>query len=547
MKKIILLTLISVVLLCSCENMYENQQKYEGEVVYPGKFDTIVGHIGFERVEIDLMRAGRIPSSQMHLGKAKKTKVVYDDKEIIIDSLTSYVNVTGLTQSRPYNFKVYAIDEHGNESVPKEISLIPYTKSDLINLAISPPRIKIFPSSAIVEWKGSLSSILMDFYGFKYSYVNKEGKKISGERVANTSFFVTKIEAGRQVDVSVDYKVIPRVNRISIIDTVTFTDVVTFEMPKQSAYFTPDEKDVLLANGITDFSTTAVSDINKLIYPIHANSLLDIMYFSNLETLDLTGGKLFKLPSLLYVKGSLHEVVGGGDYAPCLRKAGDISIGNQQMLKELLESETLKKVYYRPNSMGLDDVLAPFVKTGVVELIEGPKSVLLDNQFYLDSRVQSSYFHVDIEFPANDAPSGEGLENIYKVTCKKKSSSIIFALPAEYQFNVEDYKYLKFKVYTPSKNSLSGEYSKFQRLWPRYMNCLWNYRGNSNFGQELWNDKKFNIPDEDLQKWTDIILDLSELKGKHSRVIILNIGGEPGINPSSDIIYYFANFRFEKE
>ena len=124
----------------SCEDMYEKQELYEGEVVYPAKYDTVVGHIGFERVEIDLMSAGRIPSSQIKLGKAKKTKITYDDQEIVIDSLVSWVNITGLTQSKLYRFNITTVDEYGNESVPQEIALIPFTSSDLAGFAVSPPR-----------------------------------------------------------------------------------------------------------------------------------------------------------------------------------------------------------------------------------------------------------------------------------------------------------------------------------------------------------------------------------------------------------------------
>src|SRR3546814_15529128 len=60
--------------LASCDGMYDTLEEYSGEVVYPAKYDTIVGHIGYERVEIDLMKAGRIPSSDIMMGKAVKTR-----------------------------------------------------------------------------------------------------------------------------------------------------------------------------------------------------------------------------------------------------------------------------------------------------------------------------------------------------------------------------------------------------------------------------------------------------------------------------------------
>src|SRR5690606_31744132 len=134
---------------------------------------------------------------------------------------------------------------------------------------------------------------------------------------------------------------------------------------------------------------------------------------------------------------------------------------------------------------------------------------------------------------------------------KDRSASFVFALPTEYQFNVQEYKYLKFKVYAPAKSSFAGIYAPYQRLWPRFMNYMWAFTQHSNFGQEYWapDANNFRISDADLQKWIDVTVDLSQAVGKHNRVIVMNIGGEPSLTfaPTTDIVYYFANFRFTKE
>ncbi|HLU94999.1 MAG TPA: hypothetical protein VKZ54_12770, partial [Membranihabitans sp.] len=121
MKNILLLLFTYLMVLSSCEDIYDKQAEFEGEVVYPAKYDTIIGLIGFERVELDLLKAGRIPSDQINLGKARQTRIEYDEEVMTIESLVSYVNITGLEQSKLYRFKVYTIDEFGNESVPQEI------------------------------------------------------------------------------------------------------------------------------------------------------------------------------------------------------------------------------------------------------------------------------------------------------------------------------------------------------------------------------------------------------------------------------------------
>jgi len=529
--------------------MYDKQQEYEGEIVYPAKYDTIVGHIGYERVEIDLLKAGRIPSDKINIGKAKQTKIVYDDQEIIIDSLVSFVNITGLTQSKLYRFKITTIDEYGNESVPQEIALIPFTNSDLANFAVSPPRVMASPSAAVVDWPNGISSVLMNYYGLSFNYTDKTGAEQGSNRGQDSRFFVGNLEAGTSVEINMEYKIIPIVNRTPILDTVIFSDILTINMPTSSTEFSPSERDILIANGVSVFTADGVSDFEQLTYPVHANSLQDIFYFPNLKTLDLTGSDLFKLPELAYDNNTIQDVVGGGDYTPIIRKVGDISSGDQQALKDLLEAGILEKVYYYPNSMGLDNLLAPYVESGVVELIETPSSVLVDNQFHLDGIVQDWNWWLDYEYPATDAPEGEGLENVYKLIPRRTSASFILALPKEYQFNIAEYKYLKFRIYTPGADQLTGTYEPFKRLWPRIMNNMWAFGSNSNYGQEYWEKERFYIPDEDLKKWTDITIDMSEGLNRHNRVVVLNIGGEPWVdyNPSEDLVYYIANIRFEKE
>lgn len=549
MRHILLLIVLSA-LLSSCEDMYKSQAKYEGEIVYPARFDTIIGHIGYERVELDLMKAGRIPSSQIKLGKAKKTVIEYDGQVKTIDSLVSYVNITGLTAAKLYRFKVYTIDEFGNESVPQGIALIPYTESDFKTLQIAAPRIMQSPSAAVIDWPRGISSVLLNYYGLTFEYTDKSSVVKTGTRGVDSRFYMGNLASGQSVTVKMNYKVIPRVSGVPILDTLIFKDNLVLNMPTGSTEFSASERAVLTANGVTVFTAEGVSAINKLVYPVHAGSLQDIFYFQNLKTLDLTGGNLFLLPELLYDRNGVKDIVGGGPYIPFVRKAGDISSGNMRALQDLLESGSLVKVYYRPNSMGLDALLAPYIQSGIVELVGGPDSVLLPDNFQLDGVVQDNNWKIAITYPATDAPAGTGLENVYKTVLKARSASFVFALPKGYQFNIKEYRYLRMKVYAPAKTSFSGIYSPYQRIWTRFMNSLWSFAGNSSFGQEYWEFPKnqFPIADANLQTWTDITIDMNTALNKHNRVIVLNIGGEPSLTyaPPADIVYYFANIRFTK-
>lgn len=549
-KFIALLTIIAFTVV-SCSKMYDNIQQYADEQVYPAKYDTVIGFVGYERVEIELMKAGRIPASQITLGKAKKTVIEYDDQVITIDSLVSWVNITGLTQPKLYRFHIYTIDEFENKSVPQEIALIPYTQSDFTSLAITPPKIMASPAAAVFEWPNGLSSTLLEYKSLSYEYTDKDNEVKKGNRDENPRFVIANLTPSQEVTVNVTYKVIPKVNNSPIIDTLSLVAPIKLVMPTETTPFSPAERSILEANGVTEFTSAGVASISKLTYPVHTNSLQDIFYFANLKELDLTGGDLFDLPTLTYDNNGASSTVGGGDYAPYMSKVSEITSSEMQALKDLLELGLLEKVKYVRHSMGLDDLLSPYEASGVVEFIETPNEALMDwSRFSVNGLVQDGQWKTDITYPATDAPSSAGLQNIMKAVVAAKNATIVFALPKEYRFN-SDYKFIRFKVYAPAKSFFASPYDPFQRLWPRIMNYMWSFSGNSNFGQEYWdlNPDNFKISDANLQKWTDVAVDLSQSEGKHNRVFLLNIGGEPGMdfNASSNIIYYFSDFRFSKQ
>lgn len=543
---LIVITIACIACLWSCESMYDKQEIYEGEIIYPAKYDTVIGRIGFERVEIDLLKNGRIPSSQINLGKAKQTRIEYDDQVITIDSLVSYVNITGLTQPKLYRFRIYTIDQYGNESVPQEIALIPFTNADLASFAVTPPRIMASPSAAVIDWPNGVSSVLFDYYGLKYEYTDKDGVAQSGERGADSRFFVGNIESGQPLEIDMEYKIIPRLNRQPIIDTVVFRSKLTVNVPTGSTEFSPAERDILTANGVTTFTADGVAEIDKLVYPVHASSLQDIFYFPNLKTIDFTGGEIFPMTVLNYNRNDAVKDIGGGEYFPFASKVGTISEGDKQVLKDFLDAGLLEKVYYYPYTMGLDEILMPYVESGVVEMVETPDEILIGNEFQLDGNVQDRNWNIDVTYPATDAPEGEGLENPYKLTLKARSASFVIALPKEYKFNVEEYRYLKMKVYAPSQETLAAPYDVFKCFWIRVMNHMWAFGGNSNYGQEYWEIENNCLSDDDLENWKDVTVDLNQAVGKHNRIIVLNIGHEPSWALDKDIVYYLSNLRFSK-
>lgn len=534
----------------SCKGMYDNIEPYADEIVYPAKYDTIISKVGYERVELDLMKAGRIPSSQISMGKSQKTIIEYDNETITIDSLVSWVNVTNLTQSKLYRIRVYTIDEFNNKSVPQIIAVIPYTKGDVDNLVVSSPRVLTSPSAAVLDWPTSLTNILLNYKSLEYEYTDKSGTKITGKRLTNPRIFAANLNAGQPFNMQIKYNVVPKVNGIAILDSVQLVTPLTISMPTGSSTFNPAERDVLVTNGITTFTADAVSTYKKLTFPVHTNTLQDLFYFSNIEELDLTGGTIFPLKTLDYNRNGIVKTIGGGNYQPFIRKVSPITDANAQTMVDLLNLGLIKKIKYVPNSLGIDHLLKPFENTGVIEYVTTPNESLIPMFFFLDGKIQDAAWALDLQNPATTYPAGTDIVNPFRVTVRARSGTFIFTIPKEYRFNIPEYRYLKFKVYMPAKSTYSGIYGPYQRLWPRIMNYLWAFPTESSFGQEgsSFNANDYRIPDDQLEKWTDVTVDLQSTVNRHNRVIALNIGGEPSLTfaPPADMVYYFANFRFSK-
>lgn len=549
--KILIIGFIAVLLMAACKGMYDSLDEYSGEVIYPAKYDTIVGRVGFERVEIDLMKAGRIPSSRINLGKATKTVVEYDGKVVTIDSLVSWINITGLDQPKLYRFRVYTIDEFENKSVPQEIALIPFTSSDIEALAINAPRILSSPTAAVVDWPNGLTSVLFDYKSLAFKYTDKDGIEREGTRQQDSRLFIANLQSGETATINMTYNVVPKINNSPILDTVPVVRELAINMPVGSTPFNPVERTILETNGVSVFTADGVSSVIKLEFPLHVSSFQDLFYFSNLREIDLTGGTLFSMKTMHYDVNGVQSTIGGGDFSPFVRKVGDISPGDAQVLKDLLESGVLQRVYYKPHSLGLDEMLQSYVASGIVELVNAPQESVIPMKFLMDGVIQSTAWRMDMELNPTDAPPGVELENVIKTTLVARNASFIFALPTDYRYNFQEYRYLKFKVFSPPKSLLGGNNASYRRIWPRFLNHLWGgWEHESTFGQEYWapDPNNFRIPDDQLEKWHELTVDLSQATNRHNRMIIINIGGEPSapFDPATTLVYYFSNFRFAK-
>jgi hypothetical protein len=217
MKRHIILIVI-VAALSSCDDMYNNLSDVNTDKVYPGKFDFAHPKRGINRIEIDLLEAGHIPSADVNLQKAVATVVEYGKDILVIDSVVSWVSVPGLTLPNMYQFKIYTRDEFGNASVPVFCEEKPFTDQDKAAIEITDPRVASFVSWVVVQFE--TQTVLFNYCSLSYSYTDKDGESAGGEiRNPQNKIIVENLPSGVVVPINISYKVLPP----NVIDTLLLT------------------------------------------------------------------------------------------------------------------------------------------------------------------------------------------------------------------------------------------------------------------------------------------------------------------------------------
>jgi hypothetical protein len=501
------------------------------ETLYAEKVDSAGANTGFKRIEIKVyVKSQRIDFVRIYFTRNTKA----DSSDIRVGNVSGvFSKIIDDMPAFEYLFSLVSFDKYGNRSLPYELSG-KVVGDDFQNMLVNRPlsSVNISGSELTVGWGGAPSYALRTEVIYTNTSNQLDTVIVSNEE---TSTVITDFGGGLP-----KYRTLflPDENSINVLN-VGVSSLVIFK-----------EAGILAANGVTSSAEDILNGITSLTYPLTASSLSDIVYFPNLKTLDLRGSANTPLTSLTYNRNDVVNTVGGGAWSPCIRKINNVADG--AVLAALLESGSLEKVHYSPHSMGLDDILAPYVQSGTVELETLPDEVLMPNQFNLNGVVQDASFTVDITYPATDAPNAAGLSEIYKVVVVRNAASVVFALPMEYKFNVEEYPYLKLKVYAPPASALSGDYAPYQRLWFRFMNYMWSFTAHNIFGagQQYWatGADEYRIPDDKLETWYDITVPLANALNTYNNNIIINIGSEASPSPWNPplIQYYFANIRFSK-
>ena len=235
--------LFSYSVMHSCDCIYDNVEKYvDGEIVYIDKLDGVLKvQIGYERVEIDLLEAGRIPASQIRMAKAKKTVIECPDftetgHRRVIDSICSWVNITGLTQSKYYEFTIYTEDEFGSRSLPLTANVRPYTAENLNSIEITPPSINASSAAAQIEWTNGISALTHKVVNFEWKYTDRDGVVCTdGDEGDKPVIFLENVAAEKDIPVELKCRLIPTTSNpdhtyTPIIDTVDFQQIINFRL-----------------------------------------------------------------------------------------------------------------------------------------------------------------------------------------------------------------------------------------------------------------------------------------------------------------------------
>jgi hypothetical protein len=234
-----ILVLCMATVMVACSKMFDNVKDFaDSEIIYSDKLDGIIKvQTGYERIEIDLMKAGRIPSSKLNPGKAKKTVIecadfTEPDHRRVIDSVCSWLNITGLTQLKTYRFTIYTEDEFGNRSLPLTTEAKPYTSENRNALQLPAPSITESTSAAVIEWTIPISGKTHKTFRYAYEYTDKDGNKIIGKSEGDMpSFFVENVEKGKDIPIKLACRIIPTIlgeNGLytPIIDTIDWNPEV---------------------------------------------------------------------------------------------------------------------------------------------------------------------------------------------------------------------------------------------------------------------------------------------------------------------------------
>jgi hypothetical protein len=551
------------------------------EILYAEKADSAAANAGFKRIEIQVhIKSQRVDFVRVHFTRNARA----DSVDIQVGSRSgTFSRIIEDMPASEYLFQLVSFDKYGNRSLPYEVSgkaVGDNFLNMLVNRSLS--SVDISGTHMTIGWGGAPSYALWS----EVIYTNTSGQTVTVIVPADeTGTEITDFGGGLPEYTTL---FLPDENSIDTL-RVDASNLIIFR-----------EQGILAANGIVS-PADALDNVRKLVYPLHTPSFMDLYYFPNLDSLDLTGyGLKNVMPSLLYNRNSVQTMCGGGSWQPFMRrveKPADMRIANLDILQNLLESGQLKWLRYIPGTMELDQLLEPYVASGTVKLVQDddpvffPNEVYIEPQFFVKGQVVDNNWEMENYYsgdylprpgysdigkfnPGSETVNGDPVnlhleqliqsdgKNIYKCIIRKQSASFAMNLPKEYMYDSQRYGYLKFKMFCGSsaETMSASNYGEFLQPWIRPMNYMWNFGGNSAYGQQNW-DVSFSSDRINAAQirteWKEYTVDMSpnnwwandNTSNRRNRCIVFNIGHEASsfaYDGNNQVILYIADIRLSK-
>ena len=321
--------LLAALISAACTDIYDNIREFgDEETVYVGMLDGVqLVKTGFERLEFDLWKEGRVPAGMMKVGRASKTLIVCEDftepdHTRIIDSLCSWVNITGLTELKNYQFTIYTADKYGNRSLPLSAEGTPYTQENLDALAIVQPSVIESENAAYVRWSDPMSTDMYRIFDYIWEYTDRDGESHSGHGAGDTpSFLVENVENGVEVPIKMTCTTLPCIAAVGsknyrpILDTVTWKTSVSIMISKgaePTIFLKGPSEGLSMASDNLDeafplsFSWTKVPSVSNYLLKLSVSPDFSISETLSIETGNVDEYVMTAEQALLFI-GSLQK------------------------------------------------------------------------------------------------------------------------------------------------------------------------------------------------------------------------------------------------
>jgi hypothetical protein len=220
---------ILLAVLMGCTEMEDNYKQYTEETIYPGKVSRVVAKVGIEQIYL----SWKSPTDP----KSSRIMVKYTEKDsVITDSIVSKIVITGLTESRGYDFYICSLDDYGNKSVSTSANAKPMMRSYVEN-NVKPTKPTFTYSSTkatgTIKWE-KLTTSIMKFAKGNYRLSIVGGNTFTGDLIEKKSVTTKGIVEISLPDVDLHGKAIQFNYTIGLLplqsDGKPIADTVTFNV-----------------------------------------------------------------------------------------------------------------------------------------------------------------------------------------------------------------------------------------------------------------------------------------------------------------------------